>query len=299
MSHTHHSHDHSQNAANSSRKALWWAFLINASFLIVEAVGGWLSGSLALLADAGHMLSDVAALAVVIWVGYIVKKRADSAHSYGYGRVEVLSGMLNGLVLWGISIWIAVEAWHRLQAPQEINVALMLPVAILGLAANAGSAWMLFAHRSEDLNLRAAFLHLMADAAGSVGAILAGVGILWKGWSWIDPAASVLIAVLIVVSSWSLVRESVHILLEGTPQDLDLDAIRRELIKLDGVRGCHDLHVWCVGSREPMLSAHLHRHNGCSTEPILISAKQLLEEKYHIRHSTLQIEDEPCEELHG
>jgi len=292
-------HHHHHHTKSSSRKALWWAFLINASFLIVEAVGGWLSGSLALLADAGHMLSDVAALAVIIWVGYVARKRADSTHSYGYGRVEVISGLLNGLALWVISIWIGVEAWHRLQEPVEINVTLMLPVAVLGLVANAGSAWMLFRHRSEDMNLRAAFLHLAADAAGSVGAILAGIGILWKGWSWVDPAASAVIAVLIVVSSWSLIRESIHILLEGTPPHLKLDAIRDDLLKLDGICGCHDLHVWSVGSQEPMLSAHLLRHDGSPTQPVLVAAKQMLLEQYGIRHSTLQIEDEPCEELHG
>ncbi|HEX05153.1 MAG TPA: cation transporter, partial [Bacteroidetes bacterium] len=237
--------------------------------------------------------------AVVLWVGYIIRKRADAVHSYGYGRVEVLSGLLNGLMLWVISIWIAVEAWHRLQDPQEINVALMLPVAVAGLLANAGSAWMIFAHRSNDLNMRAAFLHLTADAAGSIGAILAGIGILWKGWDWIDPAASVLIGVLIVVSSWSLIKESVHILLEGTPTDVDLDTIRQDLIQLDGVNDCHDLHSWSVGSQEAMLSAHLLRDAGCSTSPILDAAKGLLSEKYGIRHSTLQIEDVPCEKLHG
>ncbi|MCB2211452.1 cation diffusion facilitator family transporter [bacterium] len=294
-----HGHGHDHGHGDSSRKALWYAFLINAAFLVIEIIGGWISGSLALLADAGHMLSDVAALAVVLWVGYIAKKRATANHSYGFGRVEVLSGFLNGLVLWAISIGIAVEAWRRLQAPQEIDVAIMLPVAVAGLLANAGSAWVLYAHRSHDLNMRAAFLHLMADAAGSVGAILAGFAILLKGWTWVDPAASVLIAVLIVVSSWSLIRESVHILLEGTPPDLNLEEIRQALVEIDGVRSCHDLHVWNVSSREPMLSAHLQREHGCTTAPILDAAKQLLLEKYHIRHSTLQIEDERCEELHG
>lgn len=282
----------------ASRRALTWAFLINLVFLILEVIGGLVSGSLALLADAGHMLSDVAALAVALWVAHIVRKRATSAHSYGYGRIEVLSGFVNGLVLWAISLFIGVEAYQRFLDPPEVDVAVMLPVAFAGLLANVGSAWVLWAHRGGDLNLRAAFLHLAADAAGSIGAILAGIGIWLRGWAWVDPLASVLIGVLIVISSWGIVRDSLHILLEGTPSHIDLDDVHGALLSLPDVHGCHDLHIWAVGSREPMLTAHLEVEAGAQRTRVLQEAAAMIRERFRIKHTTLQIEGEPCDDLH-
>lgn len=298
-SHDHgHAHHHADTATAAGRRALTWAFAINAAFLVVEAVGGWISGSLALLADAGHMVSDVTALGIALIVSHLAQRRSTDSHSYGFGRVEVLSGLLNGLTLWVISLLIVWEAWQRLQESGTVDVAVMLPVAVAGLLANVVSAWVLYAHRSGDLNMRAAFLHLAADAAGSVGAILAALAIAWKGWGWVDPAASAVIAVLIVVSSWGIVRESIHILLEGTPGGIDLNEVRTALLDLDHVHTVHDLHVWTVASHQPMFTAHLQIDEGSDRRTITTAAVEVIRDRFGIRHTTLQVEEEPCEGLH-
>lgn len=296
----HHHHSHGvEEARGVRRKALFWAFGINAAFLLIEVVGGFLSGSLALLADAGHMLSDVAALGASLWIAHVVTLPATCSRTYGYGRAEVLSGLLNGLSLWIIVVVILVEAFRRFSTPQEVDVSIMLPVAIAGLVANVASAWVLMGHRDADLNVKAAFLHLAADAVGSVGAIAAALAIHFGGWNWADPIASVLIGLLILWSSWGLVRESLHILLEGTPPQLELDKVRKDLEVLEGVTGCHDLHVWLVGSGEPIMTAHLVLRDGCSRDTILEQAQRLMVERYDIHHCTFQLEGNPCPDMHA
>ena len=291
-------HNHSHTGTDS-RRALAWAFGINAAFLVIEAIAGWISGSLALLADAGHMLSDVVALGVALWVAHLVVRKATPNHSYGFGRVEVLSGLLNGLALWIIAGGIAVEAFRRFQEPSHVDASIMLPVAVAGLIANFVSAWILWKHREENLNLSAAFLHLAADAAGSIGAIFAALAIIFYGWNWVDPVASIVISALIVISSWSLVRRSIHILLEGAPSSVNPDEVHDVLEAIPGVKDCHDLHIWNVGSAEPMLTAHLTIKPDVSRREVLRSAAGIIRERFAIRHTTLQVEDEPCPDLHS
>ncbi|HEY3295619.1 MAG TPA: cation diffusion facilitator family transporter [bacterium] len=297
--HTHHAGER-EHAANTEkrRRALVWAFWLNAAFLIIEVIGGWISGSLALLADAGHMLSDVAALGVALWASYAMLRPANAKRTYGYGRIEVLSGLLNGLVLWVVVGFIVFEALQRVAHPQTVNAYIMLPVAVAGLLANLASAWMLHAHQHDDLNVKAAFLHLVADAAGSVSAILAGVAIWVGGWTIVDVAASIIISVLILFSTWTLLRSAIHILLEGSPPHIDLQALRNDLNGLTEAESCHDLHVWLIGSGEPMLTAHLLPASGCDPDSTLCAAQDLLKEKYGITHCTLQIEPKPCPESH-
>jgi cobalt-zinc-cadmium efflux system protein len=297
--HSHHT-DETSHVPNTEkrRRALVWAFWLNAAFLIIEVMGGWISGSLALMADAGHMLSDVAALGVALWASYAMLKPPTAKRTYGYGRIEVLSGLLNGLVLWVVVGFIVFEALQRLSHPQTVNVGIMLPVAIAGLLANIASAWFLHAHQHDDLNVKAAFLHLVADAAGSVSAILAGAAIILGGWYVADVIASVIISVLILFSTWSLLKNAIHILLEGTPPQIDLQSLRDDLNTLTEVESCHDLHVWLIGSGEPMLTAHLLPAKGCEPESTLSAAQHLLKDKYGLTHSTLQIEPKPCKDTH-
>jgi len=297
MSGHHHHHNHS-HGAGSSRKALLWAFLINAAFLIIEFIGGVLSGSLALLADAGHMLTDVAALGVAIWVAKVVTRPPSSRRTYGYGRAEVISGLLNGLSLWVIVAYIVFESIKRFWEPQTVDVQIMLPVAVAGLLANVISAVFLMSPHKGDLNIRGAFLHLVADAVGSVGAILAALAIHFGGWAWADPLASLFIALLIFSSSWGLVKDSIHILLEGAPENIDSDKIRSELKKLEKVEEVHDLHVWCVGSGELVLTAHMIVKDNGDYQNVLLEAKEKIKEKFNINHTTFQVESVKCKDLH-
>ncbi|MFH0881746.1 MAG: cation diffusion facilitator family transporter [bacterium] len=290
-------HNHGGGKAQR-RRALAWAFGINAAFLIIEVAGGVISGSLALLADAGHMLSDVAALGVALWVSRIVERPPSQRRTYGYGRAEVLSGLLNGLTLLIVVTVILHEAVQRIGSAHSVDAKVMLPVAIAGLIANVVSAAVLMAHRHDDLNVRAAFLHLAVDAAGSVAAIAAGIAIYFKGWELADVIASILIGVMILGGAFRVVRESVHILLEGTPPGLDLEKVRHDIEALEQVQSCHDLHVWLVGSGEPVLTAHLIPSVGCSYDETLRAAHTMIATNYEIEHTTFQVEGDPCQGMH-
>lgn len=283
-----HSHGHSHE--ESIGRALWLAFGLNAFFLLVEFVGGLLTGSLALLSDAGHMLSDVGALGLAGVAARLARRRPSKRRTYGYGRAEVLAALINGLTLWLIVGAIFLEAGKRLIDPPEVQSVPMLIVASLGLGVNIASALVLFRHRGEDMNIRGAFLHLVADSLSSVGVIIAGV-LMWRlNWFFVDPLASFLIGILILVASWELVRESIHVLLEGSPRHLDSEEVRAKLERIDGVESCHDLHIWLIGSGEPILTAHLDAVADADRTRILNEATAMLSEGYDITHVTLQIE---------
>lgn len=270
-------------------KALGWALGINFLFLILEIAGGLISGSLALLADAGHMLSDVGALFVALIVVRIALRRPSKRRSYGYGRMEVLSGLLNGLSLWLVVGVIFYEAIQRLAAPPEVDVITMLWVAVAGLLANVISAGVLFAHRDADLNMKGAFLHLAADSIGSVGVIGAALALKWGGWYWLDPLVSIFLGVLILWSSWTLVRESLHILLEGTPHGVDLEEVKKELGGISGVADVKDLHIWSIGSERKVLTTHLCTEVGTDVLEVLKTAKRVIHDKYGIEHQTVEV----------
>jgi cobalt-zinc-cadmium efflux system protein len=285
-------HVHSRGAGSDRLRALGWALAINAAFLAVEVVGGILSGSLALLADAGHMASDVASLAVSLWVARVALRGPSKRRTFGYGRVEVLSGLLSGLALWAVVGVILYEAVLRLLNPPEVEAETMIWVALAGLAANLGSAAILFRHRRHDLNLKGAFLHLTADSVGSVGVIVAAGAILLGASPLLDPIVSVGLGLLIAWSSWSLVKESLHILLEGTPPGVDVDRILRDLREIGGVREVDDLHVWSIGSQKNVLTAHLRTSEEADVERIRVQAQDVAR-RHEIHHSTFELGPTP------
>jgi cobalt-zinc-cadmium efflux system protein len=256
-----HAHEHHNPHAPGGRSGavsarLGWVLALTAIFMVAEAVGGVLSGSLALLADAGHMFTDVAALALSLFALGLSRRPPSTRRTYGYARLEILAALVNGAGLLVIAGLILREAYERFSAPAEVNGGLMLGVAIMGLAVNVVGASLLHRHAHDNLNVRGAYLHVLGDLMGSVGAIAAGVVILATGWTPIDPIVSILIALLILWSAWGLVRESADILLESVPPHVDMDAILGELAAIQGLHDVHDVHVWTVTSGLVALSAH-------------------------------------------
>ncbi len=290
------SHSHgspgAHGASGTSRRPLVIALAITATFLVVEVIGGLVTGSLALLADAGHMATDVAALALSLGASWLASRPATPRYSFGYRRAEILAAFINAGSLLAISIYVFWETFQRLGDPPEVDSGPMLVVAVAGLLANLASAFVLSrgGGQSHDLNTRGAFLHVVGDALGSVGAIIAALVMLATDWYLADPILSAGIGLLIVWSSWKLLRESVDVLLESTPVEMDSDAVRRAIAGVDGVDGVHDLHIWTVTSGFVSLSAHVEMADGRRWEPVLLALSSLLREQYGIVHVTLQPE---------
>lgn len=279
-------HDHARHA-NVRRIAVTLALVT--AYMVAEVVGGILSGSLALLADAGHMLSDAASLTLALAAMWVARRPRTPAHTYGYHRAEILAALANGVTLVVIAVFIVREAWQRFQYTPAVDGPLMLGVAVGGLVVNLIGMAVLHGGRDESLNVRGAWLHVLADTLGSVQAIAAGALIWALGWHWVDPTASLLIAALIVFSSWTLLRDSVNVLLEGAPGHLDTREIRDALLGADGVTDLHDLHVWTITSGFVSLSVHLVVEPGCSHD-LLWQVRTMLRERFRIDHSTVQIE---------
>jgi cobalt-zinc-cadmium efflux system protein len=285
-------HEH-RNGVMSGREAvsarLVWVLGITAVFMVAEFIGGLLSGSLALLADAGHMLTDVAALGLSVFAMRLARRPADAQRTYGYVRFEILAALVNGAALLVIAGLILLEASHRLSSPVEIDGVMMLVIAGLGLGVNVIGAMLLHGHAHENLNVRGAYLHVLGDLLGSVGALGAGVVVLTTGWLPIDPIVSVLIALLILYSAWHLVRDAANILLESAPGHMDVDAILSDLTSIEGLEQVHDVHVWTLTSGFHALSAH-----GVIDDPA--DHMRILEEvrtrmlAHGIEHVTFQIE---------
>jgi len=284
-----HAGSHRSTRARSRRRLALTLGLITL-YMLAEVVGGLLSGSLALLADAGHMLSDAAALALALFAIWIAQRPATARRTYGYYRVEVLAALVNGAALLAIAMLVLVEAWQRLRTPEAVRGELMLGVAAGGLVVNLLALWILHAGRRESLNVRGAFLHVLSDTLGSLGAVIGGV-LVWKlGWLWADPAVSILIALLVVASGWNLLREVVHVLLEGTPGHIDLDEVRAELAAAPGVLDVHDLHVWTITTGLEALSGHVAVEPGRDHGAVLVELRRRLHERFDIAHVTLQLE---------
>lgn len=259
--------------------------------LVVEAVGGVLTGSLALLSDAGHVLADVGALVLALVALGVASRPPTLRKSFGYHRFEVLAALGNGLTLWVLVAFLAWEAVRRLSEPVDVDVAGMLGVAGLGLVANVASAALLARVQEAGLNLRAALLHVIGDLLGSVGTLVAGAVMWATGWTRADPIASLFICALILVSSWTLIRDTVNVLMEGTPREVDMDALQRAIAAEPGIRGVHDLHVWTVTSGFHALSAHVEVDAGLDRERVLRRLNVLLRERFRLEHTTLQLED--------
>lgn len=286
--HAHHDHE----SVSSKPRALAIALGITLAFLIIEVIGGLLTGSLALLADAGHMATDVAALALALFAGWLARRPATPERSFGYRRAEVLAALVNGATLIAISIFIFWEAYRRVGETPEVDSGPMLAVAIAGLAANAASAWVLSrgGGHNHDLNTRGAFLHVIGDLLGSVGAIAAALIMLATGWYLADPLLSAGIGVLILWSSWRLVRESTEVLLESTPPHIDAMTVRRAMTTVPGISDVHDLHIWTVTSGLVALSAHVECERDREWNDLLVELAALLRERFGIAHVTLQPE---------
>jgi cobalt-zinc-cadmium efflux system protein len=293
--HAHHGSDHHANRS-TDRAQLATVLALVLLYLVAEVIGGWWANSLALLADAGHMLSDAAALGLALFALWIAQRPADPRRTFGYYRAEILAALANGATLIAIAVYIFIEAFRRLAEPPEVMGGLMMGVACGGLVVNAIGLWILNSGKHGSLNVRAAWLHVLGDTLGSVGAIVAGM-LMWAfQWYWADPVASVLIGALVLYSAWSLVKESVAVLMESTPQHLDVDQIRDAIIAIDGVLAVHDLHIWTITSGLNSLSAHVVVRDGADHAAVLRDVREALHEQFGIDHLTIQIEPAGFEE---
>ena len=287
--HGHHGHSHS-HAGENNRTRVGIAALLTGLFMIAEVAGGLISGSLALLADAGHMLTDFAALAMAWGAFTIAKRPADWKHTFGYDRFSVLIAFVNGLTLFLVAAWILWEAFHRIQTPGEILAGPMLWVAIGGLVVNLVVFKILTGADQENLNIRGAVLHVLGDLLGSVAAIIAALVIMKTGWLPVDPILSVLVAILILRSAWFLVKDSAHILLEGAPAHIDRRAIREDLPKhIEGLIGVEHIHAWSITPERPMLTLEAFVEDGVSLEKVSKAIKTRLHEAFHIDHATVDV----------
>ncbi|WP_168016535.1 cation diffusion facilitator family transporter [Halomonas salinarum] len=291
MAHDHaHGHHHGHHHSDSETRLLW-ALVLTGTFMIAEVIGGILSGSLALLADAAHMLTDSAALGLAWFAARLSKRPSDGRRTFGYHRVQVLAAFVNGLALIGLVIWIGVEAVGRLVNPVDIQANTMMLVAALGLAVNLVVFAILHLGDRDNLNIRGAALHVLGDLLGSVAAIIAGAVIMATGWMPIDPLLSVLIAALILRSAWTLTRESAHILLEGTPEGLDVDQLEQDIPhQVMAISEVHHVHAWSLTPARPMVSLHATLVEGMDRQEALIAIKARLHERFGISHATIQIE---------
>jgi cobalt-zinc-cadmium efflux system protein len=283
-------------------KGLRVALLLTAIFLVVEFVGGVLTGSLALQADAGHMLSDVASLGMALLAFRFARRPATPEKTFGFHRAEILAAFLNGIVLVAVSAGIVYEAVRRLASVPEVQSLPMLLIACVGLAVNAASVWVLSRDQGHSLNERGAFLHVVADALGSIGAIIAGVLMLTLHWYLADPVISLVIALLIAAGAWRLLKETTHILMEGAPAGIDLAEVRSAMAEAKGVEKVHDLHVWTLTSGVETLSAHVLLEPDCRTrdrKAVLATLQEILHTRFSIDHTTIQIEEEPQEHPPG
>lgn len=285
MAHVHRSGDEHSPAIGR----LTFVLALTAFYALAEVIGGWLSNSLALLADAGHMLTDVMALALAVFAAWAASRPADPTRTYGYQRAEILAALLNGVALIVIALVICKEAWQRWSSPPEVHYGLMALVATGGLVINVIGARALHGHQ-HNINVRAAYLHVLGDLLGSIGALAAAGLIAWRGWLWADPAASVVIAIVIVFGAVRLVKESVNVLMEGAPSHLDSTEVRSCLEEVSGVCEVHDLHLWSLGGNRPILTAHLVLDHSRTPDEVLRTATNCLGERFGIKHSTLQLE---------
>ncbi len=291
-----HGHDHHGLAASPSerrrnRGRLKIVLLLVSLYMVAEVVGGILTNSLALLADAGHMLSDAAALALALFALWIAERPAQPRYTYGYYRAEILAAVVNAAALLAVAVFIFIEAYRRLTGePGEVQGLPMMLIATGGLVINIVGLVILSGGRKGSLNMRGAWLHVLSDAFGSIGTIAAGVLILAFGWHWADPLASVLIGLLVLVSGWHLLREATDVLMAAAPPGIDPGAVRRELLEQDHVLDVHDLHVWTITSGMPALSAHVVVSERAYENSTLEALRRCIHEEFGIEHITLQME---------
>ncbi|KNY30790.1 MULTISPECIES: cation diffusion facilitator family transporter [Agrobacterium] len=283
-------HDHAQVVTHDNERRIRFVFIFTASYAAIQAAGGWLSGSLALIADSGHMLSDAAALLLALIAYRMARRPADATRTYGYHRVRVLAALANGATLLLLVLWIAWEAINRINQPVDVTAGPMLIVAVIGLLVNLAGAWVLWSGNKGDANLRGAFLHVIGDLLGSVGAIAAAVGIMLTGWTILDPLLSVLVAVLVVRSAWGLVTDSITVLMQAVPRGIEAGSVETGLAALTEISEAGHFHAWTL--TDDTIVATIHVTPAENTDPL--SLPQLvagwLKERYAIDHVTVQVD---------
>jgi len=290
-------HSHYGDLANQTTKRLALSLVLTLGFVIIEAIAGFISNSLALLTDAAHNFTDVIALGLSWYALRISSQPAHAGKTYGYHRVGILVALVNSTTLILIALGIFYEAWHRFLAPPVVDAPILIGVGIVAFIINAVTAWLVHKGSDHDLNLRSAFVHLMGDVLSTIGAVSAGVVIFFTQWNWLDPLVSVLIGALILWNAWGILRQTIRILLESTPENIDIKNMVDDLLTVEGVRGVHDLHVWSINENLRVLSAHV------MTEDIPVSVgadiqrgvNEILFHKYNIQHATLQLECVGCD----
>jgi cobalt-zinc-cadmium efflux system protein len=297
MSSASHAHTHLQGVAKQTASRLALALFITLAFVLVEAAAGYFANSLALLTDAAHNLTDVIALALSWYAVRLTLQPSNSQNTYGYHRAGILIALLNSTTLVVISLAIFYEAYQRFMAPPDVKAGVMVVVGLLAVIVNLVTALLVRQGSEHDLNLRSAFVHLMSDVASTIGAVVAGVIIYFTHANWLDPFVSVLIGVLILYNAWGIVRETVEILLEATPRDLDMETMVQDIKQVDGVLGVHDLHVWSLTQSLRTMSAHILTEDVPISKGALIQSRvnELVSNHYNISHATLQLETVDCE----
>ncbi len=302
-----HAHHHGQghdraplhSRSRDDRRRLTIVLVLSTTYMFAEAAGGLITGSLALLADAGHLLSDVGSLVLGLFAVWASQRPANARRTYGHTRVEILAALAQGVALVAVALMICVAAFERIGGPAEVDGLGMMLVAAGALAVNSIGLLVLNGGRTESINIRGVWLHVASDAAGSFGVICAGAAIWLFGWTWADAAASIAISVLVLFAAWQLVRDATDILMETAPGHLDVDEIRRAISSLPAVQSVHDLHVWTIGNNEISLSSHLVAPRDGDQPSLLRDVRALLGSRFSIHHSTVQIEvdgqGDPCE----
>jgi cobalt-zinc-cadmium efflux system protein len=282
----------SKNLQDRDRRGLMLSLILVFAFFLVELLGGIWTNSLALISDAGHMFSDVGALGFSLVAITWAAKPPTPAKTFGYHRLEILAALINGLILWGITAFIFFEAYQRLQAPPVVKSGAMLVIAAVGLGVNILSAWLLYPSQDRSINLRSAFLHVLADGLGSLAAIGASLAMLLKGWYWFDPLVSFFIGFLIIGASWQLIQEATEILMESTPRHLDVQKVTQSLEQVTGVLNIHDLHIWTITSGLYTLSVHAVVNGNRDREAVRCEMMLILKDHFGLEHNTIQIEEE-------
>ena len=304
--HHHHGlrgHDHSAELRNASKRSLIGALVLIAGYMFAEVIGGILSGSLALIADAGHMLTDAASIGLALVATQFATRAATAERTYGLHRLEILAALLNALTLWLIAGWVVLEAFNRFRNVTEVEGVLMLSVGTIGLVVNVLAAWILHRSSKHSVNVEGAFRHVMADLLGSVGVIVSGILVWAFGWTLADPIVSVAIAILILLSTWRLLTKVVHILLEGVPEHIDVYSLCSKMEDEEGVVLIHDIHVWTISQGYDALSAHVLVDNDYSKSKLdflLHRLRKIASSDFGIQHVTIQIDQslEGCTEDH-
>ena len=296
MSAPSHAHSHISDLANQTTKRLALSLGLTAAFVVVEVSAGIFGNSLALLTDAAHNFTDVIALGLSWYALKIAAKPAHAGKTFGYHRVGILVALINSTTLILIALGIFYEAWKRFLAPPEVDSTLLIGVGALAFLINGVTAWLVKDGSEHDLNLRSAFLHLMGDVMSTLGAVIAGIIIAFTNWNWLDPLVSVLIGFFILWNAWGILRQSVHILLESAPESIDMDSMIQSMLKVEGVRGVHDLHVWSLNESLRALSAHIIIDDISVSEGAAIQRRlnEVLTREYNIQHATLQLECIDC-----